>query len=264
VVYESSYGLAQGDIVTISDIRVGHVTKVDLTDDGRALVTFRILARHAGLIGRSSRALLRQKNILFGDWLIALTTDSAGLRGGGVRDSVSDHDTLKGVPPMRLDRVISQLTSMVGTFEGILQEVGSGQGLLGALVTGDSLVDAVYGVVADFRTFARAAKRTAVRLDGAGERFGKLGDRGTEALDSLVGLMDSLGPAISEARRLLVTLGDASGHLSPMFEQAQVDLEEIEVLLKGLQKHWLFRRSVDKEKAERNGAAGASEPPAAP
>ncbi len=117
VVYESSYGLSEGGDVTLSDIRVGYVESVDLTRDGRAHVTFKVLDEHADLVRSDSRAMLRQKNILFGDWLIALTKGDPGCT------PLRDGDTVRAEPPMRLDKVIDQIRSMVGPFESILREM---------------------------------------------------------------------------------------------------------------------------------------------
>jgi ABC-type transporter Mla subunit MlaD len=240
VVYESSYGLGEGDVVTISDIRVGDVKSVELTESGKAAVTFRVLARHAQLIRSDSRALLRQKNILTGDWLIALT------KGTNEAMPVGEHDTLAGEPPMRLDRVITQITSMVSTFEDILDQVKSGNGLLGEVVMGDSLLGDVHRAVGDLASFARAAKKTVQRFDGTAAKFSAMGESWTELSDSVGSLITTVGPAVTQAQGLLSDLRTSSGHLSPVLEQALVDLREIEVLLKGLQNHWLFKRSVEK------------------
>jgi len=244
VVYSSSYGVSRGDAVTISDIRVGYVSAVDLTEEGRAVVSFRVLMRHAPLLRKNSRALLRQKNILFGDWLIALTLGSAEYA------VVEENDTLVGEPPMRLDKVIGQLTSMISTFEDILDEVNQGHGLLGELVKGDSLVTAVQQTVQEFKSLARIATRTARRFDETAVKFGGLSDAWEGVSDSLVVVMQSVEPAILEAKTLIVQLQQTGEKLPPVMEQALVDLQEIEVLLRGLQKHWLFNRAVRKGKED--------------
>ncbi|MBD3239769.1 MAG: MCE family protein [Chitinivibrionales bacterium] len=248
-VYESSYGLSEGGDVTLSDIRVGYVESVDLTRDGRAHVTMKVLNEHADLVRRDSRALLRQKNILFGDWLIALT------KGDAAYAALQDGDTIQGEPPMRLDKVIDQIRSMVGTFESILREVDEGKGLVGHMIKDDTLVSIVHNVFGDFSRMAHSADRAVKRADLAFRKFEELGDAGLGVADSLVVIIDSIAPAVERATALLSTLHSASGQLSPLFEQAQTDLEEIELLLKGLQGHWLFRRSVEREKDKEEGAA---------
>jgi ABC-type transporter Mla subunit MlaD len=241
VVYETSYGLTPGDAVTVSDIRIGRVTEVDLTADGRAYVTFKVLMKHVHLIRKDSEAILRQKNILFGDWIIALTKGSLG------SEPVEEQDTLTATPPMRLDVVIDQIRSMVATFESILRDVDEGKGFVGHLVKDDTLVTVVTGAIDDIARVARSANRAVREADNAFRKFGELGDAGIEVADSLDELIEKITPAVTEAQELFSSLDEAAGHLSPMFEQAQTDLEEIEVLLKGLQKHWLFRRSVEKQ-----------------
>lgn len=240
VIYESSYGLSKGDVVTVSDIQVGQVTSVDLTPDGRAYVSLKILTRHAHLVRKNSVASLRQKNILFGDWLIALS------KGNLDRPPVEESDTLKAEPPMRLDKVIDQIRTMVATFERILLDVDAGKGFVGHLMKDDTLVTLVADVVSEFGRTARIANRALRNMDAAFKDFGELSRTSSEVPAALLASLDSIGPAITDARVLLQNLNQTTGYLPPVLEQAQTDLEEIEVLLKGLQKHWLFRRSVRK------------------
>lgn len=248
VVYESSYGLSEGGDVTLSDIRIGYVESVDLTRDGRAHVTVKVLDEHADLVRSDSKAMLRQKNILFGDWIIALT------KGDPRCDPLRDGDTVQAEPPMRLDKVIDQIRSMVETFESILREVDEGKGLVGHLVKEDTLVSMVHDLLGDFGRMARSADRAVKRADRTFVKFEELGDAGLGVADSLIAVIDSIAPAVERATALLASLHDASGQLPPLLEQAQVDLEEIELLLKGLQGHWLFRRSVEREKEKETGA----------
>lgn len=245
VVFESSYGLSEGDIVTISDIRVGDVRNVTLTDNGRAFVTFRVLTRHAHLVRRSSIASLRQKNILTGDWLIALS------KGAPDSPMVEERDTLAGEPPMRLDKVIGQLTSMVSTFEDILDQVKLGKGLVGEMVMGDSLKGEIFRTVRDISRFTRHAQRMVVNFDSTADDFSRLSNSWTGLADTVDVLIDSIEPTIAQGNALLSQLTSSGGHLTPLLKQALVDLRDIEVLLKGLQKHWLFKRSVDKGRNNR-------------
>ncbi len=95
---------------------------------------------------------------------------------------------------------------------------------------------------------AHSADRAVKRADRTFVKFEQLGDAGLGAVDSLTTIIDSIAPAVERATALLTDLHDASGRLPPLLQQAQVDLEEIELLLKGLQGHWLFRRSVNRER----------------
>jgi len=247
VLYETSYGVSAGDVVTVSDIVVGHVKDVELTDDGRALVRFQILRKHAHLVRKDSRAMLQRKNMVFGDWVIALT------RGNPARPVVEENDTLVGEPPMRLDVVIDQVRSMVNTFDELLQEVEQGKGLIGHLIREDTLVKVVHGVLDDYSRLAHRSGETMHKAEWAFERLGTLSDNSGLVVDSIAAIVNSLAPAVSDARDLLTSLTDASEQIPPVLQQAYVDLEEIEVLLRGLQNHWLFRRSVDKQKEEALG-----------
>jgi ABC-type transporter Mla subunit MlaD len=244
VLYESSHGLARGDAVTVSDIRVGHVKSVDLTAEGKAFVTLKILRRHAHLVRKDSRAALTRKSMVVGDWTVSLT--------GGSEEypPVEENDTLAGEPPFGFDLIIDRATSMVATLEELLREASEGKGLVAHLIRDDTLVNVIYAVLGDVRRIASTTQRTMRHAEQAVDRFDKLGEAGIGVADSLQVTIDSVEAAISDARVLLENLGGASEQLPGMFDQAIVDLHEIEILLKGLQRHWLFRRSVRKEREE--------------
>jgi phospholipid/cholesterol/gamma-HCH transport system substrate-binding protein len=247
-IYEKSHGIAAGDAVTVSDIRVGHVTGVDLTRDGCAYVSFKVDLRHAHLVRKDSRALLRQKNILVGDLLIALS------KGSNESALVEEGDTLTAEPPMNLDRVLDQVRSMVGTFESILNDVNEGKGFIGHLVKEDMLVAMVIDVVAGLKRVVSNTDKAMRQANWAFTEFGRLGEPLAGAADSLIAVLEEAKPAVIEARELVAGLNEASSYVSPVLKQAQADLEEIETLLKGLRKHWLFRRGVEDYEEENSEA----------
>lgn len=248
VEYETNYGLKEGDAVIVSGIRIGHVRSVRLTDRGRAHVTFRILTRKAPLIRKNSKAILKQKNMAMGDWEIELTLGDSTAR------AVQEGDTLAAELPLQMDKVIGQVTSMVSTFETILKGVAEGEGVVGRLLKEDTLVTVVNAILADIHRVVRRTDRTLRSLDTTLTVYTGMGEGGGLLIDSLATMIEEIRPVVTDAGQLMTTVDGVGREAFDLVEQTEKALTEVELLVKGLQKHWLLRRSV--RKAEREGEQG--------
>ena len=246
VQYETNYGLKEGDAVMVSGIRIGHVKSVRLTDRGRAHVTFRVLTRKAHLIRKNSKAILKQKNMAMGDWEIELTL------GDSTAAAVQEGDTLAPELPLQIDKVIGQVTSMVSTFEKILEGIAEGEGVVGKLLKEDTLVTVVGAILTDIHRVVRRTDRTLRAVDTTLAVYTDAGIGGVVLIDSLAAMVREIKPVIADAGQLMTTVDGVGRELFDLVEQTEKSITEVELLIKGMQKHWLLRRSVRKAERESN------------
>ena len=68
VVYENSYGLTKGNQVTISGMPIGHVSEIELVREGVVGVLLKVRRQYQPLIRKDTRAQLKQKSFVVGDW----------------------------------------------------------------------------------------------------------------------------------------------------------------------------------------------------
>ena len=236
VVSENSYGLTKGSPVTISGMTIGYVQEVVLIREGAVGVRFKIKREYQPLIRKDTRALFQQKNIMVGDWIIALT--------GGTPDTavVVENDTLRSIAPIRLDRTITQITSMVTLVETMLTGILEGKGTVGRLLTEDSLVELAYGIGDDVERLLRSAQTSLRGTDTLIGELTSLGRSGGGFIDSLTLVMQRVHTSLDDAGAILKNLRGASDDVGPMLREVRDDIAEAERIMKTLRQSWIYRQ----------------------
>jgi phospholipid/cholesterol/gamma-HCH transport system substrate-binding protein len=254
VSYESGEGLQNGSSVNVRGIKVGHVKSVSLNERGEVDVLFRIKSRYAKFVKKNSVARLKQSNFVVGDWEIDL------VGGGQYSPSAEEGDTLKGEVPVQLGQTVQQVTNMVASFETILQSILAGEGLLGRLLESDTLEEMASGLLQRVERMFGQVDRLVLGAHEMVAKLGAFGEHGTATVDTLMtfshhadSLVAMLHVVADDLDGLVGTLGGMPADVDTVLQGLKKDVDEAEVLLRGLQNHWLFRRSVRKarEKEQR-------------
>ena len=236
IISENSYGLTKGSPVTVSGMTIGHVQDVELIREGVVGVRFKIKRDYQRLIRRDTRARFQQKNIVVGDWTIELTggTPSAS--------EIVDNDTLQSVAPIRLDRTITQITSMVTLLETMLTGILEGKGTVGRLLTDDSIIELAHGIGSDIERVLAAAQFSLRGADTLINELTLLGRNGGGFIDSLNRITQQVRTALDDAGIVLKNFRDASEDVSPMLREVREDIGEAERMMKTLQRSWIYRQ----------------------
>ncbi|MBN1309125.1 MAG: MCE family protein [Chitinispirillaceae bacterium] len=235
VMSENGYGLTKGSPVTVSGMTVGHVQEVMLVREGVVGVRFKIKREYQPLIRRDTRARFQQKNIVVGDWTIELT---GGTPGAAV---VAENDTLQSIAPMRLDRTINQVATMVTLIETMLTGVLEGKGTVGRLLMEDTLVELVNGIGRNFDELVSATQGSLRGVDTLIRELTALGRSGSGFIDSLTFVAERVRTSLDDAGVVLKDLRGASGEVAPMLTGVRDDLGEAEKMMRTLQQSWIYR-----------------------
>ncbi|MBD3391172.1 MAG: MCE family protein [Chitinivibrionales bacterium] len=245
VQYENAEGLEKGSTVNIRGINVGHVESLSLNKRGHVDVRFRVKSRVAPLVKKNSVVRLKQKNFVVGDWELHIGG------GGEFAPAAEEGDTLKGELPLQLDQTVQQVTHMVASLESILQKIMAGEGALGYLMGKDTLDDAAAGFAARIDKLFDRVDALLADADAMLASLTSFGSHGTATVDTLMTFShhaDSLVASLHEtARHLDGLVKDMEGvpaGVDEVIEGMKRDVKEAEVLLKGLQNHWMFRKAV--------------------
>ena len=232
---ENSYGLSKGSPVTVSGMTIGYVQEVVLVREGAVGVKFKVMKSHQHLIRKDTRARFQQKNIVVGDWIIELT--------GGTQEAAAalDNDTLQSIAPIRIDKTIMQVTAMVTSFETLISGILEGKGTVGRLLTEDTLVNLVNGVVRGVDGLVAAARTTMGATDTLLAQFTTLGRSGNGFVDSLKFVADKVRASLGEVEAILKNLHGASGDVAPLLQNLNDDLGEAEKMMKTLGQSWVYR-----------------------
>ncbi len=237
-VYDNSYGLSRGNRVTISGTTIGHVQSVELLRERYVVVVLSVRQEFQHLVRKDTRALLKQMNFVVGDWEIELTGGSDGER------VIDDADTLKAEYPLRIDRTIEQITEMVSVAGEILHLVFSGEGTIGRLLTEDTLYRHIDQLAETAALLATEARKTMTGVDSLLATLETAGKSGQLVLDSIPAVVELVKSALEEANHIIASASELSETVPALVDDLDDTLEEVDLILKGLQKNRMLRRMM--------------------
>ncbi len=235
-VSENSYGLTKGSPVTVSGMTIGYVQEVVLIREGAVAVRFKIKREYQPLIHKDTRARFQQKNIVVGDWTIELTG------GAPTTAVVTENDTLQAIAPIRLDKTINQVTSMVTLLETMLTGILGGKGTVGQLLTKDTLAGLVNGIGRNVDDLVSAAQGSLRGIDTLILEFTALGRGGRGFIDSLNFVSQRVRTSLDDVGAILKNLHGASEDVTPMLKEVRDDIGEAQRMMQTLQQSWIYRK----------------------
>ena len=240
VFYDRNLGFAKGNSVSISGMSIGHIGDVALVKEGRIDVTFKVDPKYGNFIRKDTKAMLNQKNLVVGDWEIQLAggSDSAQIAQNG--------DTLAGDYAFRIDKMTAQIAGMVDQVDSIIRQIAGGKGNLGRLLADDTLISQVQLIVRNVNGITMQSTRVMRQVDSLLGTLNKAGTTGAGLADSVATLMTSVQKSLGDAAVIMENMKNLSGNFSPMLNQVQDNLDQAEVMMRGLQKNWLVRQAVGK------------------
>jgi phospholipid/cholesterol/gamma-HCH transport system substrate-binding protein len=244
VFYDQTYGIGKGNQVTISGMPIGHVTGVALVREGCIDVTFQIKKEFISFVKKDSRALLRQKNMVVGDWEIQVTGGTAA------SPAVKENDTLVPEYSMRIDKIAEQIAGMVAQVDTIVRQIAAGRGAVGKLLGDDALVTQTEGLLRNVNTIAVKSIAMMGRVDSLLANVGTVGAASVSLVDTIKTMMNGVRKTLDDAQVIVGNVKDVSKQFAPMVDQVQASLDQAETMMRGLQKNWLIRKAVGTPKDE--------------
>jgi hypothetical protein len=112
----------------------------------------------------------------------------------------------------------------------------------------------VSAILSDIHRVVGRTDRTLRALDTTLAVYTDAGVGGEVLIDSLATVVREIKPVVADAGQLMTTVDGVGRELFDLVEQTEKSITEVELLIKGLQKHWLLRRSVRKAAREKKKA----------
>jgi ABC-type transporter Mla subunit MlaD len=246
---ESGNGLKTGTPVNILGINVGHIKTLSLNDRGYVDITLKVKRRYMHFIHEDSKARPMQKNFVVGDWEIDLTV------GNKNSPVIHDQDTLHVEYPIKLDVMVEKITRMVTPLEKLILSLENGEGLLRYIIGSDTSLLAYRSVIHNANALINDIHTVIVKADTMIGDVASFGRRGTVTLDSFMILTGDVDKLLDRMGKVTANLNGVVDSIKPMPRELtntllllQKDLREAEILMKGIQNHWLLRKTIEKQK----------------
>jgi len=230
---EGSYGIKKGAAVVILETPVGMVDEVVVNEDGGMEGVLKIRGRFIRFVRDDSRAILKKQFGIAGDTFIEITRGSgAPLDDGALLPQPAIKDTellelLQNLVKQVQDAVVpvlEQTRKLAEEYTGLAADLRNPQGHLQQLL-------------AHLEALAAGLQR------GEGTAGKLLKDPTT--VEGVNAAIDSLRVSLRELETLMNNVKQATVELPEMAFQTRETLREAEILIEGLQKHWLLRKYVE-------------------
>lgn len=233
--YNNSCGLTKGNQVTVSGMSIGHINQIDLEREGRVWVQFRIKGQFQHLIRKNTIALLKQKNIMVGDWNIELT--------GGTEEisMVKNGDTLNSELPVQIEKTINQFTGMISAIDQGVRKVLAGEGTVGKLLTQDSLANLIYLTGQNVNGLTIQSAKILNRSDTFVTNLVDISRAANQITDSVKVISAKVSTVIDSVEKILMDVKMASGEVPPLLNQLRIDISEADIMMKSVQNSWLMK-----------------------
>lgn len=246
---ETGTGLMRTTPVNVLGNPVGRVHSVELNEGGYVDVVLRVKRRFRRFIHKDSKATIKQKNLVFGDWEVDLTM------GSKLSPTIENGDTLEVDYPVRLDKLVTQIKEMITPLEEIFQSVAKGEGILKHIFGSDTLMPKTTAVFDKINSLFGEVDYTISKANIMIEKLTDFSDHGNATIDSIMVLFNNVGGLIGKIDAMVINIDSLIAGFGTLPEDAsaflnllQKDLQEAEVLLKGIENHWLLRRTIKKQK----------------
>ncbi len=246
---ESADGIHVGTTVQIAGLRVGSVTDVDLESNDRVMVKFEILEKFQTKVRADSRVHMFRPFILAEKVLeVSAGAESEQLvAAGDLVPTVSSTDIMDLLSGKKMGMALASFDKLAESLK-IAGEAFADPKRTKALV---GVLDRLYPLVENLNTMslevAKITKSTGREVPDLGAQLGQI--------------VKNLNVLTAEFQKLTPAIGAIAPELPRTSRRAIEALDETVVLLKAMQKSFLFKAGVDEvHKEENRRPANTSEP----
>ena len=226
---EGSWGVQKGAQVVILGTPVGAVKEMLVNDDGSMEGILHIRGRFIRFIRSDSDAILKKQFGVAGDAFIEITKGSAApIRSGGILPAPAKKDT-----------------ELIELMEELLEQIRSAT--LPVLEQFRKAAEEYTGLASDFRKptghFQQLLGRFEALADGLEKGQGTAGKllKDPATINGVNEAVAQVNTLLRQVETILADVKKASDDLPAMMLQTQDTVRDAEVLMQGIQKHWLLR-----------------------
>jgi len=256
--YSDIYSLQKDAAVIFRGFQIGKVKNMELSEKGYVAVTLSIKKKYFPLIQQNCRAHLLQKNFPIGDWQIHVKKDDT------VDWKLTEGSIIPSQNPISLDSVLLKVEGLMTTVETINEQIQKGEGLLGALFSEETILTEIHAMKGRIITLLNEVDRLLSRADNTVSNadamivhMDEFGQQGTVTVKSFQNVIDDAGHLVGKFDSIAATvdtliseLENVPPQIDTLLQTVKKDLDEAEILILGLQKHWLLKKAVNKAKKE--------------
>ena len=250
---KGTYGLQEGAEVRILGTLAGWVGEIR-TADGRGMETSLILQKKFGKFVRGdSIALVKKKFEVAGDAYVDITLGSQAqplMKSGDTIKCMQDEALIAAARKMLDDfraaavPMLDELRGILAHVNGVTDQLEKKQGVAGKLIGDPQWAADVDGIVKDIRQTAAQLPLMAAKIDGVMTNVEALSVSFKDAASGFPKIADGAAGVVQDVHGVTGGLTGQVANVQAVLLQAESMLRETQVLVEGIQKHWLVRKYI--------------------
>jgi phospholipid/cholesterol/gamma-HCH transport system substrate-binding protein len=253
---EGTYGLQEGAEVRILGAMAGRVGEIVPTDDGGMGTTFILKGKFGNFVRTDSIAKVKKKFEIAGDAFVEITLGSRQnppLRSGATIKCVQDVELIETARKVLDDfreaavPMLDEFRQILSHVNGVTRQLEQKEGTAGRLINDPQWASDVSKIIADVSQTASQFPAMAARLGGMATNMEAVSLSLKETAGKLPRMGDQVTDVLQDARLVTSGLTGQVVNVQEVLLQAQSALREAQVLVEGVQQHWLIRNYIQQE-----------------
>ncbi|MEI6563805.1 MAG: hypothetical protein WCO42_05800 [bacterium] len=255
---KGTYGLQEGAEVRILSTLAGRVGEILPSEDGGMETTLILQGKFSKFVRADSVAKVGKKFSVAGDSFVDITLGTAAqplMKSGDYIKCVQDVELIEAAKKM-VDDFRKAAVPMLDAFSMILSNVSSvtrqleqKEGTAGKLIGDPEWAKQIDGIVRDIRLTAAQLPLMAAKIDGVVTNVQAMALSLKDTANGFPKISENAAGVIQDVHGLTGGLTGQVANVQAVLLQAESMMRETQILMEGLQKHWLVRKYIQETEA---------------
>ncbi len=250
---KGTYGLQEGAEVRILSTLAGRVGPIVPSEDGGMETTLILKGKFSKFVREDSIAKVGKKFEVAGDSFVDITLGKSAqpaLKSGDYIKCVQDVELIEAAKKM-VDDFRKAAVPMLDEVGGILSNVNAvtrqlerHEGVAGKLIGDPALATEVQGIIADVRKTSLQLPLMAAKIDGVISNVQEIAKSLNTTAAGFPKITAGAEGVVQDIHGVTGGLTGQVANVQAVLLQAESMLRETQILVEGVQKHWLVREYI--------------------
>lgn len=250
---KGTYGLQEGAEVRILGTLAGRVGEILPSEDGGMETTLILQGKFRKFVRVDSIAKVRKKFEVAGDAFIDITLGSTAqplMKSGEYIKCEQDVELIQAAKKMVDDfrraavPMLDEFSMILSNVSAVTRQIEQREGTVGKLISDPEWAKQVDGIVRDIRQTAAQLPVMAAKIDGVMTNLQAMALSLKETANEFPKIAGTAAGVVQDVHAATGGLTGQVANVQAVLLQAESMLRETQVLVEGVQKHWLVRKYI--------------------
>jgi len=250
---QGTYGLQEGAEVRILGTLAGRVGEIIPSDVGGMETKLILQGKFGKFVRTDSVAKVKKKFEVAGDAYVDITLGSAvqgRMISGDIIKCEQDVELIQAARKMVDDLraatvpMLDEVSAILSNVNAVTRSLKDHEGVVGKLIGDPQWAREVDGIVKDVREMSARLPQIAAKIDGVATNIQAVSASIRETAAEFPRITTGIGGVVKDVQGVTGGLTGQVANVQAVLLQAESMLRETQVLVEGIQKHWLVREYI--------------------